>query len=68
MTIKNGFYAYIPSKDGAEQMSELSTPQVIEIDDGEVWLTACVESFDIDYVNALGTIGKMVMSEDGKVF
>lgn len=65
MELENGFYTYIPNKDAEEQMSELSIPQVIEIIEGDVWLTGMSEVFDFDYVNALGTIGKMVMSQDG---
>ena len=62
---KNGFYIYTPTKDGAENMCELSMPQIIEIYDGAVWLTGCSDYYDIDYVAALGTIGKMVMSQEG---
>lgn len=66
--LKNGFYTYIPNKEAAEGMHELSTPQVIEIFEGEVHIIGIDESFDIDYVNALGEIGKIVMNEDGKIF
>lgn len=64
---KNGFYTYLPSEDGESQMSEISLPQVIEIIEGEVWLTGVSASFEIDYVDALGTIGKMVMSQEGVI-
>lgn len=64
---KNGFYTYLPSKDGEVQMSEISLPQVIEISEGEVWLTGVSQSFDVDYVDALGAIGKMVMSPEGVI-
>lgn len=68
MSYENGFYTYIPSKIAEEQMDELSLPQVIEIIEGYVWLTGVDMVHDVDYVNALGTIGKMVMSQDGKIF
>lgn len=67
MTYENGFYTYLPGKDADEQMDELSLPQVIEIIEGEVWLTGVDVVHDIDYVNALGTIGNMVMSQDGVI-
>jgi hypothetical protein len=64
---KNGLYTYLPSKDVEEQMSAISLPQVIEIIEGEVWLTGVSQSFDVDYVDALGAIGKMVMSQEGVI-
>ena len=67
MSLENGFYTYIPNKDAEEGMSELSLPQVIEVIEGEVWLTGISESFDLDYTSALGEIGKMVMSQDGNI-
>lgn len=66
MEYKNGFYIYTPSKETEEGMTELSIPQVIEVIEGEVWLTGVGDIFDLDYVQALGVIGKMVMSQDGK--
>ena len=67
MDYENGFYTYIPSKEAAEGMHELSIPQVIQIIEGEIWLTGVSGSFDIDYASAIGVIGKMVMSEEGKI-
>ena len=64
---ENGFYPYIPSKEAEEGMHELSIPQVIQIIEGEIWLTGVSGSFDIDYADAIGVIGKMVMSEDGEL-
>ncbi len=64
---KSGFYIYTPGKDAEEGMHELSLPQVIQIIDGEVWLTGVLDSFDIDYVAAIGLVGKMVMSKNGKI-
>ena len=67
MNYENGFYIYTPSKDAEEGMHELSWHQVIKIIEGDVWLTGCDEAFDIDYANAVGTIGAMVMSQEGVV-
>ena len=66
MEYENGFYIYTPSKETEEGMTELSMPQVIEVIEGEIWLTGVSDTFDLDYVQALGEIGKMVMSQDGK--
>ena len=67
MNYKNGFYTYIPSKEAEEGMHELSIPQVIQIIEDEVWLTGTSETSHVDYAAAIGTIGKMVMSEDGNL-
>jgi len=67
MKYENGFYAYLPSKEGAEGMHELSIPQVIQIIEGQIWLTGVSGDFDIDYALAVGTIGKMLMNEDGVI-
>jgi hypothetical protein len=67
MKYENGFYIYTPSIEAAEGMHELSIPQVIEIIEGEIWLTGVSGSFDIDYAAAIGVIGSMVMSQDGKI-
>lgn len=67
MEYENGFYIYTPNKETEEGMTELSMPQVIEIIEDEVWLTGVGDTFDLDYVQALGVIGKMVMSQDGKL-
>ena len=64
---KNGFYFYHPGKEAEEGMHELSKPQVLEVFYGDVYVTGCDETFDLDYTEALGKIGKMVMSEDGKI-
>jgi len=69
MSLENGFYIYIPNKEADEGMwCELSMPQVIEVIEGEVYLTGLKVEYSIDYVSALGTIGKMVMSQDGEIF
>jgi hypothetical protein len=67
MEYENGFYIYTPNKEGAEGMTELSMPQVIEIIEGDIWLTGVGGDFDIDYVKAVGTIGKMVMTQEGEI-
>ena len=67
MNYENGFYIYTPSKEGAEGMHELSMPQVIEIIEGEIWLTGVNGGFDIDYAEAHGVIGKMLMSQEGEL-
>ena len=63
---ENGFYAYSPKRDN-EDMCELSIPQVIQVIEGEVWLTGVQHDFHIDYVLAVGNIGRMVMDENGMV-
>jgi len=65
MEYENGFYIYTPSNESAEELHELSMPQVIEIIEGVIWLTGVPAEFDIDYAEAVGAIGKMVMSQDG---
>ena len=67
MEYENGFYIYTPSLDAAEGRFELSLPQVIQIIEGEVWLTGVMGGYDIDYTEAMGHIGKMVMNEDGEL-
>ena len=64
---KGGFYAYIPTKECAEDMHELSFSQVVELIGDTVWLTGGYTPYDLDYVQALGTIGVMLMDEDGKL-
>lgn len=65
MDYENGFYIYTPNEDN-QIMDGLSVPQVIEIIEMDIWVTGMSETFDIDYANAVGTIGKMVMSQDGE--
>ena len=67
MNYENGFYIYTPNVDN-ENMDELSIPQVIQIIEGKIWVTGMAIECNIDYAEAVGTIGKMVMSEDGEVF
>ena len=67
MKYENGFYIYTPSAEAEEGMHDLSMPQVIQIIEGEIWLTGVSGVFDIDYAGAIGVIGKMVMSEDGVI-
>ena len=67
MTYENGFYIYHPTTEGEEGMHELSIPQVIEIIEGEIWLTGVNVYFDIHYAEAVGAIGKMVMSQNGNI-
>ena len=67
MEYENGFYIYHPSAEGEQSMTELSIHQVIEIIEGEIWLTGISQRFDIHYAEAVGTIGKMVMKQDGTV-
>lgn len=67
MEYENGFYIFTPTKEGEEGMHEFSIPQVIEIIEGEIWLTGVHGNFDIDYAQAIGVIGKMVMSQDGTI-
>lgn len=67
MNYENGFYIYTPSKEGAEGMHELSMPQVIEIIEGEIWLTGVNGGFDIDYTEAVGVVGKMLMNQNGEL-
>lgn len=67
MEYENGFYTYVPNPKAEEDMHELSIPQVIQIIEGLVWLTGVSGDFNIDYVNAIGEIGKMVMSGDGGI-
>lgn len=64
MNYENGFYAYTPKVD-SQHMGGLSVPQVIEIIEGDIWVTGMDETFDIDYAQAVGVIGKMLMSQDG---
>ena len=66
MNYENGFYAYTPKSDTGHH-GGLSVPQVIEIAKSEVWVTGLYETFDLDFVQAVGVIGKMVMSQDGMI-
>ena len=66
MKYENGFYAYTPKED-SQHMGGLSVPQVIEVIEMEVWVTGMDETFDIDYAQAVGVIGKMLMSQDGEI-
>ena len=67
MNYENGFYIYHPTPEVEEGMHELSIPQIIEIIEGEIWLTGVSGTFDIHYAEAVGVIGKMVMSQEGVV-
>lgn len=67
MEYENGFYIYTPNKETEEDMHELSIPQIIEIIESNVWLTGCAHEFDIDYITAVGCIGKMVMNQKGEL-
>ena len=35
--------------------------------EGGIWLTGVGGDFDIDYVKAVGAIGKMVMTQEGEI-
>lgn len=61
---ENGFYAYWPNKDN-QNMDGLAVPQVIEIIEMDIWVTGMDDSFDVDYAKAVGTIGKMLMTQEG---
>tara|TARA_R110000851_G_scaffold237905_1_gene390728 strand:- start:411 stop:638 length:228 start_codon:yes stop_codon:yes gene_type:complete len=67
MKYENGFYTYLPGEEAEEWMHELSVPQVIQIIEDEVWLAGVSEPYPVDYAEAIGVIGKMVMSGDGKI-
>lgn len=67
MKYENGFYIYTPNPETEEDMHELSLPQIIQIIEGQIWLTGVSGDFDIDYAEAVGNIGKMVMNEDGEL-
>ncbi len=67
MEYENGFYIYTPSPEAEEGMHELSLPQIIQIIEGSIWLTGVSGEFDIDYAEAIGSIGRMVMSEGGEL-
>ena len=64
MNYENGFYAYTPNNTNFDS-GGLSVPQVIEIIENDIWVTGMDETFDIDYAQAVGVIGKMLMSQDG---
>lgn len=64
MEYKNGFYVYRPKED-VNYIGELSVVQIIEVIEGEIWLTGVGDSFDIDFANSVGEIGKMVMTQEG---
>tara|TARA_R110000772_G_scaffold152088_1_gene262893 strand:- start:438 stop:641 length:204 start_codon:yes stop_codon:yes gene_type:complete len=66
MNYENGFYIYTPRSD-SNYLGGLSVPQVIEIIESEVWVTGMDETFDIDFVHSVGTIGKMLMSQEGQL-
>ena len=64
MHYDNGFYIYTPNEDAAD-MCELNLHQVIEIIEDEIWLTGMNGTFDLDYAEAIGTIGRMVLTPEG---
>jgi len=66
MKYENGFYIYTPNIDDSIT-SPLNLPQVIEIIEGEIWLTGMDQTFSISYASRIGVIGKMVMSQDGEI-
>ena len=66
MSYENGFYAYTPKED-SQHMGGLSVPQVIEIIEMEVWVTGMDETFELGFTLSVGTIGKMLMSQDGVI-
>ena len=67
MELESGFYTYTPRAETKEDMHELSLPQVIQVIEDEVWLTGLSAGHCLDYVQAVGIIGKMVMDESGEI-
>lgn len=65
MEYADGFYIYTPDSD-TESLDELTVQsQVIEIIDNKIWVTCTSASFDINYAEIVGTIGRMVMDDRG---
>lgn len=63
---ENGFYIYTPNENNND-MCELNLHQIIQIIESYIWVTGCTDEFDIDYAEAMGVIGKMVMDEYGEI-
>jgi hypothetical protein len=66
MEYENGFYAYTPKED-IETITALDCTQVIQIIEGVIWLTGAEGDYSISYAKKIGTIGKMLMNEDGSI-
>ena len=64
---ENGFYVYIPKSARKGYFDGLSVPQVIEIREGDIWLTSIDKNFNIDFVESKGCIGKMLMTQQGEL-
>jgi len=67
VTIDNGFYVYQPRDniDFLGHFEPLSLPQIIQVIEGEVWLTGVSITFQLFEVFICGAIGNMVLTEDG---
>jgi len=65
MEYEDGFYIYTPNAESEERIYELSWHMVIEILEDDIYLHGHTQAFTIDYVNSVGTIGKMVMTQEG---
>jgi hypothetical protein len=64
MNYDNGFYIYTPNEDAID-MCPLNLHQVIEINNDEISLTGMDRTFNVDYAEAIGTIGRMVLTPEG---
>lgn len=70
MKYKNGFYVYRPDKSkelgvAIGGINALMVTQVIQVIEGIVWLTGMANEYPVKQVEFYGTIGKMVLTEDG---
>jgi hypothetical protein len=59
--MKDGFYIYEPKPSKMNESSPFSLRQVLQVIEGEVWLTGMSETFSMKTAKAYGKFGLMVL-------
>ena len=59
--MKNGFYIWEPKNLGSMAMHPLLLEQVVQVIEGEVWLTGCSGSYSLETASKFGSFGTCVL-------
>ena len=62
--MKDGFYLYEPKDSNSEKMHPLNLRQVVQVIEGDVWVTGMSETFSIRTAKSWGKFGLMVLDLD----
>lgn len=62
--IKNGFYIWHPKDMGPSACHALLLNQVVQVIEGELWLTGCNGGYSAEMALKFGVLGKCVLTQD----